>query len=85
MGTETVISHKNLRKPTTMHESFYILEEEEIINADMARKLAVMVGFRNVIAHDYDEINYDIVYDVLHNKLSDIRGFQDLVKKLLNL
>jgi uncharacterized protein YutE (UPF0331/DUF86 family) len=38
----------------------------------MARKLAVMVGFRNVIAHDYDEINYDVVYDVLHNKLLDI-------------
>jgi uncharacterized protein YutE (UPF0331/DUF86 family) len=30
-----------------------------------------MVGFRNVVAYDYEKIDYDIVYDVLQNRLSD--------------
>jgi len=34
-----------------------------------------MVGFRNIVAHDYDKIDYDIVLDILKNKLKDIEAF----------
>jgi uncharacterized protein YutE (UPF0331/DUF86 family) len=34
-----------------------------------------MVGFRNILAHDYEEINYEIVSDILKNRLADIREF----------
>ena len=44
-----------------------------------------MVGFRNILAHDYAEINYDIVYDVLQNKLSDIEEFIQQIKDKLNI
>ena len=76
-----IISFKNLRKPTTMSESFYILNEEKIINSDITEMLIKMTGFRNVIVHDYEEINYDIVYDVLKNRLKDIEKFLKIVKK----
>lgn len=72
---EAIISFKNFRKPATMTESFYILNEENIISQELTEKLVKMVGFRNVIAHDYEEINYDIVYDVLHYRLKDIEDF----------
>ncbi len=79
---EAVISFKNFRKPTTLSESFHILNEEKIISGGLAEKMIRMVGFRNVIAHDYEKINYDIVYDVLHNRLKDIIEFSEIIKKL---
>lgn len=70
-----IISFKNLRKPATMSEGFYILNGENIIPNELTEKLVKMVGFRNIIAYDYEKINYDIVYDILHQRLKDIEDF----------
>lgn len=79
---EAVISFKKLRKPTTMSESFYILEEEEIIKSALSEKLVKMVGFRNIAAHDYEKMDYDIMYDILTNKLKNIEEFLKSVEKI---
>lgn len=76
---EAVIAFKDFRKPTTMGEAFYILNEEGIIDSELTEKMAKMTGFRNVIAHDYEKIDYDIVYHVLHHELKDI---ELLLKKI---
>ncbi len=76
---EAVISYKNLRKPSTMSEAFYILNEEGIISSDLKTKLSKMVGFRNLIAHDYDKINYEIAYSILQEGLNDIHEFLRII------
>ena len=65
-----------------MSEAFYILNEEKIIPAELTAKMVGLVGFRNIVAHDYEKIDYDIVYDILQNRLEDIKKF---LTKLLNL
>ncbi|MDO8436393.1 MAG: DUF86 domain-containing protein [bacterium] len=82
---EAFISLKNLRKPTTIKEGFEILEEEKIISIELRERMVKLAGFRNFIAHDYEKINYDIVYDVLQNKLQDIEKFLSQIEKKLNL
>lgn len=72
---EAVIAYRNFRKPSAMAESFRILTEEKILSDDLSDKLARMTGFRNIIAHDYGEIDYAIVYDILKNGSKDIETF----------
>ncbi len=72
---EAYVSYKNFRKPTTMSESFYILQEGGIIDQDLCARMISMTGFRNVIAHDYDKVNYSIVYKSLRDGLNDIEEF----------
>lgn len=79
---EAIIAYKNFRKPTTMSESFHILNEEKIIPANLTAKMANMVGFRNIVSHDYEKIDYDIVYDILQDKLKDIEEFLEIIKKI---
>jgi len=79
---EALISYKNFRKPTTYKETFSILEEENIIDSKLSDNLVKMVGFRNIITHDYEKVDYDIVYDILRNKLKDI---EKLIKKIEKL
>lgn len=79
---EAVISFKNLRKPSTMGESFYIINEADIVPPDLTEQLVKMTGFRNVIAHDYEKLNYDIVYDVLQKRLVNIEKFLEAIKTI---
>lgn len=81
--TEAAVAYKKFRKPTSMSEAFSILNEEKIISLELAENLIKMTGFRNVMAHDYEDINYDIVYDVLHNKLNHIKELIALTEKLI--
>ncbi|UCH80625.1 MAG: DUF86 domain-containing protein [Nitrospiraceae bacterium] len=34
-----------------------------------------MTGFRNIVAHDYETLDFDIVHDVLQNRLRSIETF----------
>jgi len=80
---EALISYKGFRRPAILKEAFEILKENNIISSELSDKMIGLVGFRNVVAHDYEEINYDIVYDVLLNRLSDIESFIAIVEKQL--
>ncbi len=79
---ESVIAYKNLRRPSTMSDSFYILQEDGIISIELTEKMVKMTGFRNIIAHDYEKLNYAIVYDVLQNRLPDIEDFLNRISSI---
>lgn len=76
---EAVISLKGLRKPSTMGESFTILAEEGIISRELSEELIKMVGFRNILAHEYEEIDYDILYGVLTERVKSIEEFVSIL------
>lgn len=61
--------------PTTMGETFEILKQLNIIDAHTAKSLRKAVGFRNVAVHNYDEINWDIVYAICKQHLPDFKAF----------
>ena len=82
---EVIISISQFRKPSTMSESFIILVEEGVITNEMKNKMVKLVGFRNVLAHEYEGLNYEILYDVLKDKLRDIEEFIEVSKRFLNL
>lgn len=82
---EAVIAFKDFRRPGTYTDVFYILDEEEFISKELSEKLINMSKFRNIIAHDYEKVDFAIVYDALQNRLVDIEEFVDVVKNKLSL
>jgi len=58
---EAFIAYKGFRKPSTMTEVFHILNEEDILPHRLTNEHVKMVGVRNIIAHDYERLDYDIV------------------------
>lgn len=77
---EAIISFKDLRRPQTYSESFDILQEEKLISPDQTEKLVKMAKFRNIISHDYENLDFVIIYDVLQNHLQDIEDFLAAIK-----
>lgn len=78
---DALVAFKHFRKPSTPREPFEILNEEKLISSALAEKLMKMVGFRNILAHDYEKIDYDIVYDILQKQLKDIECFIKRIQK----
>lgn len=72
---EATVALKNLRKPTTMREGIEILGEAGILPKEFIKKFIGLVGFRNALAHDYEDLNLEVVYDVLQNKLTQVEEF----------
>lgn len=82
---EEIVSLKHFRKPSSYRETFQVLLEEEIISAPLCERLVKMTGFRNIIAHDYEKVDFGIVYAGLQNGIKDITAFSLAVKKKLKL
>ena len=40
-----------------------------------------MAGFRNIMAHDYEDLDIEIIYSVLKNSMKDIEKFISQVKR----
>lgn len=79
----TVISQKKLKPiPSTMTESFEVLKKNKIISEPIKKSLQKAVGFRNIAVHEYDKINWDIVYAILKSHLKDFKSFAKTIEKL---
>ena len=59
------------------------LGELGIIAPDTQRRIEEAVGFRNVLAHRYGEVDHDVVYEVLHEDLHWFKRFQREVAQWL--
>ena len=82
---EAMVAYKNLRKPTTMREAFDILREANVLPKEFVEQFIGIVGFRNALAHDYEELKLDVIYDILQNKLSQIEEFLNCVESSMGL
>jgi uncharacterized protein YutE (UPF0331/DUF86 family) len=78
-----LVADRRLRVPETGAESFEILGEANLIPADLGPALARMVGFRNILVHDYTRLDPAIVIRVLREDVNDLQRFRDLVRALL--
>ena len=70
-----VISDEGWGVAGSLNEIFYILQNKGVIKAEMVEKMISMVGFRNILVHEYENINFDIVYNILHRHLKDINEY----------
>ena len=56
--------------PKTSNQSFILLHEAGIIDVALLPKLKGMVGFRNVLIHEYTKLDLGILIDVIENGLN---------------
>lgn len=70
--------------PRTMGESFELLAAEGIIDASLAERMRVAVGFRNVAVHSYRSVDWSIVHTITHEGSADFRDFAARMARLLD-
>ena len=79
-----VISETEVPPPSTMAESFARLAELQVLPPQLAESLQKAVAFRNILIHNYTDINWDIVADIVTHRLTDFVRFAQAIDRLNN-
>lgn len=77
-----LIAAQALRFPTSGADAFRVLTEEMHLPSDLAMRLAEATGLRNVIVHEYLDIDLKLEFEVL-SQLDDLRRFAEWVARAL--
>ena len=78
-----IIKIKKLGLPKESKESFELLGKSDIISKDLADKLGRMVGFCNVLIHEYREMDLKLMVDVIENHLDDLVEFTNMLLQVV--
>lgn len=70
-----IIAYKGLRSPDKLENVFEVLGEAGIISPSLASRMVGMVRFRNILVHNYLDIDSTIVYEHLTHQLDDFEAF----------
>lgn len=76
-----VIIEEGIEKPEDSKETISLLFNKKIISENLASRLNGLVGFRNILVHEYGKIDRKKVYQYLMEKLEDFEVFK---KEILN-
>jgi len=78
------VSAQQLRRvPDEYAECFAILGEADILPPDLSHNLQQMARFRNLLVHLYWQIDYRRVYQIIQERLGDLRAFVRAIGQLL--
>lgn len=78
-----IVADMNLNLPADSKELFDVLAKHKVLPVRLARRLTPMAGFRNILVHEYLEIDRHRVYRALKEDLGDFEGFIKAVSRLL--
>ncbi len=65
----------NLGTPTSYADAFLRLAEHGLLPGDLAQRLALAAGFRNVVAHMYERLDMARVHHAASEGPRDLRAF----------
>ena len=74
-----IIAAETFRAPKDYADSFKVLEEHAILNADQETNLSQMAKFRNRLVHLYGEIDDAYLYEFISKDLQDILDFKKVI------
>jgi uncharacterized protein YutE (UPF0331/DUF86 family) len=71
-----IISDEGLRAPVSVADAFTVLRETAIVSETLHGALVKMAKFRNVVVHQYDEVDAEIVIAILTKHLGTFDTFR---------
>jgi uncharacterized protein YutE (UPF0331/DUF86 family) len=78
-----LVSGLDLKEPETYAECFESLAGSGIIRLESVAKFQVMVRFRNMLIHIYDDIDDSITYGIYTKHLGDFRLFITQLREVI--
>ncbi len=80
-----VISKNGFRTPEDYADTFRVLEEREVIDAEFTSALVQMARFRNRLVHIYWDVDDAEIYRIIRTRIQDIRRFLKEIGNFLGI
>jgi len=79
-----IVSDRGMRAPTGYADTFSVLMENAVIDPDLSTIMVKMAKFRNVVVHQYEGVDAEIVIAILTKHLNDFERFRGAILSYLN-
>lgn len=79
-----IIAERGFETPEDNEDILRILGDESVIPSTFAEEIKGISGFRNILVHEYTNIDYELLYDYLRNRLDDFRKFAAYISSYLD-
>lgn len=61
--------------PGSYAEVFDLLRQHDVLSADLSRRMVQAAGFRNILVHDYLEVDLPTAYEIAASRTADLEAF----------
>ena len=72
----SIVAGNRLGLPGDEDDVFEKLEQASVISSALKETLRRMKGLRNILVHEYGEVNDALVFDVVAHRLGDFEAFK---------
>ena len=80
-----VVAAESYGTPDSTANAFALLEQQGVIDPDLAGRLRRMVGFRNIAVHEYQTLDPVIIERIVEQHLGDLRSLGMHISKFFGL
>ncbi|MBI5036453.1 DUF86 domain-containing protein [Candidatus Micrarchaeota archaeon] len=80
---EEIVAAKKLGVPSTYRDIFRLLSEASLIDGKLEKELSSLVGYRNMLAHEYSDFSEKDVFRIL-NSVHAVRLFSQKMQQLVS-
>jgi uncharacterized protein YutE (UPF0331/DUF86 family) len=77
-----IVADRRLPVPESAAATFAVLAEAGVLKPELGRTLGRMVGFRNILVHDYARLDTATPLRVLNVDLADVERFHASVLRM---
>lgn len=74
-----IISEAGMRLPTSYADTFKVLFENNVVDSGLFTSLEKMAKFRNIIVHQYEEVDAEVMVLILKEHLIDFQRFKEAI------
>jgi len=78
-----LIKKKKLGLPQDSADAFELLHRAGLISKELMNNMKGMVGFRNIVVHEYQKLDLDIMVDVIEHHLNEPLEFANLALRIM--
>jgi uncharacterized protein YutE (UPF0331/DUF86 family) len=78
-----IIAVRGLQRPESYSDTFRILKNAKIVGKELGEKLEKMTRFRNILVHNYEDIDNSRVIQYVKRNLDDVTDYVACIVKLL--
>jgi uncharacterized protein YutE (UPF0331/DUF86 family) len=74
-----IVADRGYRVPINYADTFKVLGENNVLDKRLIDRMGKMAKFRNVLVHQYEKIEAEIIVGILKKKLGDFNQFKKAV------
>ena len=78
-----IISDRGYRIPKSYADTFRVLQEEKILEKELFETMEKMAKFRNIVVHNYGNIDASIVVNIIKRHLDDFLTYKNAIINML--